>query len=157
MIKGIGIDIVENNRIAKIIKKNELRFINKVLSKSEIFQYNKFPIFKAKEIFLSSRWAVKEALVKAISNKYIIFNLVTINKEPNGKPLICIDKHNLDLNKSPYYYIQSEKEKLSKEKDLITNFNEINNIIDNKNLILQCSVSHEENYSIGLVIYSEIL
>lgn len=159
MIKGVGIDIVENNRILKVIEKHEKSFLKKVLHSSELKNYNNISLQKSKVSYLASRWAVKEALVKAISNKSLIYSSIFIEKEINGKPFIMIDKHNFDYYNSPFKaYNNKEKEEL--ENELVNNFNHINSIIEgiNRNEVkLFCSISHEDNYSTAIVMYTENL
>ena len=58
---GNGVDIVENNRIAKFIKNSS--FINRIFTKNEIDQSKKS---KNKVNFFAKRFAAKEALVKAL-------------------------------------------------------------------------------------------
>lgn len=70
MIKGVGIDIIENSRIAKLLK-FETRFLNKVLHETEIKTLSEYILDKKRIQFIASRWALKESLVKATKNKYI--------------------------------------------------------------------------------------
>ncbi|PQP78113.1 holo-ACP synthase [Spiroplasma sp. ChiS] len=72
MIKNVGIDIIQNKRI-----KLSTAFIQKVLSPVEIKQYASFFNKNAQRQFLAGRWAVKEALIKALETK-VILNEVTI-------------------------------------------------------------------------------
>ena len=60
-MQGIGIDIVEISRFKKI--KNLNRFLEFVLSSEEIRQFKKR---KDKHAFISSRFAAKEAVIKAM-------------------------------------------------------------------------------------------
>ena len=57
MIKGIGTDIIEINRIIDLKYKD--RFINKLLSQDELKLFNNFKCEKRKYEFLAGRWAVK--------------------------------------------------------------------------------------------------
>lgn len=63
MLEKIGIDIVENKRI-------NLRehFLNKVLTNNELEKYNQLSSKQAKIEFVAGRWAVKEAIIKTLSN-----------------------------------------------------------------------------------------
>ncbi len=70
-----GIDIVHNKRISKNIY--NLRFIQKILSASEIEKYNKISNYSRKVEFLAGRFAAKEAIIKALSFK-INFNSISI-------------------------------------------------------------------------------
>ncbi len=64
MILGHGIDIVDSRRIEKAYKKFGNRFVNKVISDRELADFPK----NSNDIihFLAKRWAVKEAVSKAI-------------------------------------------------------------------------------------------
>jgi holo-[acyl-carrier protein] synthase len=85
MIKGIGIDISKIQRFDKIIQtRYYLNFINKALSKEEIEEIQNLKTVEQKGKYLATRWAAKEALVKATGNKQIIFSKVWIKKEETG-------------------------------------------------------------------------
>ena len=86
MITGIGIDIVETQRLAKKIVK-EKGFREFVFSKSEIkyceSQTNKIESYAA-------RFAAKEALLKAFGEGIfgkLILNEMEISNEQSGKPI----------------------------------------------------------------------
>src|SRR5699024_12542092 len=64
MIKEIGIDIIELDRIEKAVLKNN-RFPARVLTNKEINIYEDFSTDKRKVEFLAGRFAVKEAFYKA--------------------------------------------------------------------------------------------
>lgn len=85
MIKGVGIDIVEVERIQKSIEK-EKGFRELVFSPHEITyceaKTNKYQHYAA-------RFAAKEAFFKAIGTGWsngTAFNEIEIYNEPNGKP-----------------------------------------------------------------------
>jgi len=66
MIRGIGVDIIDNRRIARILEKWSDRFLDKVFTKEEL----KFFELNGRKIELvASRWALKEAIVKATGVK----------------------------------------------------------------------------------------
>ena len=64
-ILGIGVDIVENSRIGKLLK-NKI-FIKRIFSYSEILIANKI---KDKKSYYSKRFAAKEAFVKSIGTGF---------------------------------------------------------------------------------------
>ena len=87
MIFGIGTDILEIKRISKIIKKYDNQFIHRVYGPNEI------SIIKNKknnlDEFLSKRFAVKEAVWKALNPKRgvgLIFKEIETLNDENGKP-----------------------------------------------------------------------
>ncbi|HSQ33709.1 MAG TPA: holo-ACP synthase [Peptostreptococcaceae bacterium] len=91
-IYGIGIDIVEIDRIEKAINKNE-KFLNRVFTKKEI-EY-----FKSKNLninTISGNFAGKEAVSKAIGTgiRNYNFNDIEILRDHQGKPFINV-KNNL--------------------------------------------------------------
>ncbi len=98
MIKGVGIDIVQIKRILNIITKFEDGFLRKVLHLKEIEEYKRISNEKKKTQYLASRWAVKEALVKATGNKSIVFSDVYIDKEESGKPTLKINQNEDDID-----------------------------------------------------------
>ena len=88
MIYGIGIDLVENDRIEKIIQKWGEKFLSRVFSDSEI-TYCKRHAQAA--IHYGARFAVKESFLKAIGTGLgrgvKLLEIEVINEE-SGKPEI---------------------------------------------------------------------
>jgi holo-[acyl-carrier protein] synthase len=89
MIFGIGIDMIETERIAAKISK-ESGFRELVFSQKEIeyceAKTNKFEHYAA-------RFAAKEAFLKAAGTGWInntAFNEIEISKEENGKPQLLL-------------------------------------------------------------------
>lgn len=81
-ILGIGIDLVQNSRIRTYIHRNySERFLRKVLHDHELLYFANFSIERQKVEYLASRWAVKEALNKAIGRKELHFNEILITKD----------------------------------------------------------------------------
>ena len=122
-ILGIGVDIVENSRIAKSLKKK--LFIKRIFSNSEILIANKK---KDKKTYYSKRFAAKEAFVKSIGTGFrnnLNFKDISIINDKQGKPSFII----------------SEKIKKIVKKQFKTN---------SFNFFL--SISDEKKYSIAYVI-----
>ena len=89
-ILGIGVDIVENSRIRKLLK-NKL-FIKRIFSNSEILNANKT---KDKESYYSKRFAAKEAFAKSIGTGFrdnFNFKDVSIINNKLGKPSFKINE-----------------------------------------------------------------
>ncbi|HBC85375.1 MAG TPA: holo-ACP synthase [Lentisphaeria bacterium] len=63
MILGMGTDIVEISRIRKILKKNSYEFLSKVFTRKELRESQ---AKKNSAEYLAGRWAVKEAVSKAL-------------------------------------------------------------------------------------------
>mgnify|MGYP001204188188 CR=1 FL=1 len=126
-IIGIGVDIVDNKRLKKLVKNK--RFIQRVFTNSEQKTANNL---KNKLNYYSKRFAAKEAFSKAagigISNN-LHFKDIEIKNNKNGKPII-------KLNKSTILFL---KIKL-KVKYFKTNL----------------SLSDEKNYSIAYVVIEKL-
>jgi len=89
MITGIGLDLVELNRIARLDEKSA-KFRNRILTKHELERYEKFHGRRQIE-FLAGRFAAKEAFAKAYGTgigRACNFIDIEILSEANGKPLL---------------------------------------------------------------------
>ena len=83
-IKGVGVDIVDNKRIKKLIKNKQ--FISRIFSIKEIKQSKKI---KNKANYFSKRFAAKESLSKAIGSgirKGLNFKDISVLNDKYGKP-----------------------------------------------------------------------
>jgi holo-[acyl-carrier protein] synthase len=91
MIKGLGIDIVEVERIQNAIEKYKDKFLNKIFTQEEI-EYSES--FKSKKyVHFSARFAVKEAFSKAIGTgitQGFKFNEIMTINEQSGEPKIVL-------------------------------------------------------------------
>ena len=122
-IIGIGVDIVNNNRLKKLVKNKN--FISRVFTNNEQKSSNKF---KNKINYFSKRFAAKEAFSKATGygiSKNLHFKDIEIKNNKKGKPSI-------NLKKSTSLYLK----KRFKVKSFKTNL----------------SLSDEKSYSIAYVI-----
>ena len=89
-ILGIGVDIVENSRIAKSLKDN--LFIKRIFSNSEILIAKKI---KDKKSYYSKRFAAKEAFAKTIGIGFrnnLNFKDISIVNNKLGKPSFIINE-----------------------------------------------------------------
>ncbi len=88
MIYGIGVDLCNISRIKKLYEKYGEKFARKILTDKEYTQLKK----RAKpEQFLATRFAAKEAAVKALGTGFsqgIWFQSVEITNQESGKPNI---------------------------------------------------------------------
>ena len=94
-ILGIGVDIVENSRIKKLIINQ--KFLLRIYTKDEIIKSKKI---KNKTAFFSKRFAAKEAFSKALGTGFremLNFNDISIINNKYGKPSILINKKTLNL------------------------------------------------------------
>ena len=86
MIYGIGTDLVNIDRVKKILSKNRDGFIKRVLSEHEQ------ALFKNKSdsaAYCAKRFAAKEAFAKALGTgigRVVSFQDLTIRNNENGKP-----------------------------------------------------------------------
>lgn len=103
MVLGIGIDIIEIERIKKSIDKFQEKFLNKIYTKVELeyclSKKNKYQHFAA-------RFAAKEAIAKALAtgwSKGFKWQDIEIFNEPSGLPKVTLNgnlKSFLSDNKS---------------------------------------------------------
>ena len=99
-ILGIGIDIVEINRIKKILKSNS-SFVERIYTKYErtSFSGNK------KVHCYAKRYAAKEAFVKALGTGFrygISFKNIEIKNDKLGKPFVNLNKVLAKIVKKKY-------------------------------------------------------
>ena len=124
---GIGVDIVDNNRIKSLIKNK--KFVNRIFSKKEITISKKY---LNKTNFFSKRFAAKESFAKALGTGF-----------RNNLNLKDIEIINDKLGK-PYYLISPKIKKLIKKKNKTKNFQ------------LFLSISDEKDYSVAFTIIQKI-
>ncbi|WP_170006298.1 holo-ACP synthase [Bacillus fonticola] len=89
MIEGIGIDITETGRIAKMLKQQP-RFVERVLTEREQQEFFELPERRKVE-WLSGRFAAKEAFSKATGTgigKDLSFQDIEIFCDERGKPFV---------------------------------------------------------------------
>ena len=88
MIYGIGTDLINSERIEKLLNKFGNKFLLKIFSNQEI-NFSKKSYNKA--LYFSKRFAGKEAFWKAMSpnkNNTLYFNEIEILSNDNGKPYV---------------------------------------------------------------------
>ncbi len=88
MVYGIGIDIIEIDRIKESVESYGDKFLNKVFTKTELdYSLNK----PNKYQHLAARFAAKEAIAKALSfngDRGFKWKDIEIYNEPNGMPSV---------------------------------------------------------------------
>ncbi|KUJ96809.1 MAG: holo-[acyl-carrier protein] synthase [Desulfonauticus sp.] len=90
MVLGVGLDLVELERIKKIYQRYGNRFAQKILGTKELAHFQEK---KNKIEFLASRFAVKEATVKALGTGFtqgINFKDIETLNTPQGKPYLSL-------------------------------------------------------------------
>ena len=122
-INGIGVDIVENNRLKKLIKNKQ--FISRIFSQKEIDKSKKI---KNKTNYFSKRFAAKESLSKAMGSgfrKGLNFNDISVANDKYGKP---------------YYKLKNNVKKLIYSKFKV------------KKIKISLSLADEKKYSIAFSV-----
>lgn len=90
MIYGIGIDLVENDRLQKIIAKWDTKFLHRVFSDGEI---NYCAKHAQSEIHYAARFAAKESFLKALGiglGMGVKLKEIEVVHNPNGKPQLAL-------------------------------------------------------------------
>ena len=94
---GIGTDIVDIRRIAKMSANAQLRLAKRILTPAE---YQHYLTLKLPTPFLAKRWAGKEAAAKALGTgiaagvSFQHFNIVSL---PSGQPTLELSAQALNL------------------------------------------------------------
>jgi len=89
MISGIGLDIVELQRIKKIVERQS-KFVDRILTPFEKESYERLSD-KRKIEYLAGRFAAKEAFAKAVGTgigENLSFLDIQIENDKKGKPYI---------------------------------------------------------------------
>ena len=89
LIRGIGLDIVELERVARLDARNA-KFRERILSSAELQNYEKMNGHRKTE-YLAGRFAAKEAFSKArgtgIGNDCSFLDIEVLS-EPSGRPIL---------------------------------------------------------------------
>lgn len=86
MVVGIGIDIVEIERIRKALKREQ--FARRILTERE-------EAYCDTPSKVAGRWAAKEAIIKAIGIPLMMKNIQVVNNQL-GQPIVTITDPNFD-------------------------------------------------------------
>lgn len=93
MIKGVGLDMIDLDRVEKILEHNP-RFVERILTDEEQKLLAKYSGSRKVE-FLAGRFSAKEAYAKANGTgfgKELSFTDVEILTLPNGRPILTKPK-----------------------------------------------------------------
>ena len=134
MIINQGIDIVENNRVERIIGLYNKKFLKKIFSINEIYQEQLYKNISTQKMIqkYAVRFAAKEAASKALGigiSKGIKFFEIEVFSNSNGMPF-------LKFNGLAYKRLKMLQK-------------------SNKPAKVSISMSHEKKYSIAIVTISE--
>ena len=101
MIKGIGIDLIDNSRIQVLHEKYGQVFAKKILSEAEIIEFKKS---RSPVSYLAKHFASKEALSKALGTglyrRGIFPSNLTVDHDDAGKPFFIKNDSLLEVLKS---------------------------------------------------------
>lgn len=89
MISGIGLDIVEMDRIQELLNRNE-RFVHRILTENEKKRYEELSGVRRAE-YVAGRFAAKEAFSKALGTgigEHVSFLDLEVLSDERGKPYI---------------------------------------------------------------------
>ena len=106
MIKGVGTDFLEKSRVENIFLKFGSKFVDKILSKKESYEFSKKINLTKKVSYLSNNFACKEAVSKVLGTGFsqgILMKDIEILRSKSG---------------SPYAKLHGEAEKVAMEKGL---------------------------------------
>ena len=90
MIVGIGIDIAEVSRIKELNARHGRRFHGRILTDNEI---NELAERADSAAYLSGRWAIKEAVFKALGTGWahgVHFRQIEVQNNDFGKPELVL-------------------------------------------------------------------
>lgn len=98
MIKGIGIDIIEIDRMEQSIKK-QVRLPERILTKNELARYTSFTKEQRKVEFLAGRFAAKEAAAKATGRGIgrLSFQHIEVTSNEKGAPQLLIKGYEKEI------------------------------------------------------------
>lgn len=86
MIYGIGIDVIQPHRVARLLEKYGARFIGRVLTPVE---QSRYAATKQQVLFLANRFAAKEAFSKAMGTGFrypVTLQCISVIQNSAGKP-----------------------------------------------------------------------
>ncbi|HIU36837.1 MAG TPA: holo-ACP synthase [Candidatus Aphodousia faecigallinarum] len=97
MIRGIGCDVVEVKRVADVLAKHGERFVDRLLTPNEKPLYEKRKSLSREHAlaFIASRWAVKEAVSKALGTGIaddVTFHSMEVMHNAKGAPLMIFNE-----------------------------------------------------------------
>ena len=95
MILGLGIDLVDSDRIKIIFNKFGNKFSSKILSEEENMIFRKIEKINKKNNFLAKRFSAKESFLKALGiglGRGIEFKDISILNNNYGKPEILLSE-----------------------------------------------------------------
>ena len=111
MVRSIGIDIVEVDRIRKDVDQFGRRFVSRILGVNELELFDKR---QDKLLFLAGRFAAKEAVIKALGQyleKRPAYCVLEVINNPSGRPELSLPPSILEKLKGATCLISISHEK----------------------------------------------
>ena len=133
VVLGVGVDITKVARIERLVNRGAYykeRFLTGTFHVSEVEEFKNKDVEHAKYQYLASRWALKEALVKASGRTDLDYTGIYLDKSAEAK----------EGQKRP-----KPKLAVSGEKNTRILFQEL------AVCAMHASVSHEEDYAVAFV------
>jgi holo-[acyl-carrier protein] synthase len=90
MIYGIGIDLVENSRMERLVKKWGPKFLNRIFTPAEIAYCSKYTYSST---HYGVRFAAKESFLKALGmglGDGVKLSEIEVVNDENGKPVLVL-------------------------------------------------------------------
>jgi len=103
MIIGLGCDIINIERIAKLLDDSGEKFLARTFTAHEIEAAKKYSNKKKYYAHFAKRFTAKEAFSKAVGSgfgKNLSFTDISIINDESGKPSIMLNERALNLAKS---------------------------------------------------------
>ena len=97
MIYGIGIDVIQPHRVARLLDKYGERFVRRVLTPLEQPRYART---RERVLFLANRFAAKEAFSKAMGTGFrypVTLQCISVVQDSAGKPGFAFNAPLADL------------------------------------------------------------
>ena len=92
MIYGIGIDVIQPQRVARLLEKYGQRFVDRVLTPQE---QQRYVGTKQQVLFLANRFAAKEAFSKAMGTGFrypVTLQCISVVQNSAGKPGLAFNE-----------------------------------------------------------------
>lgn len=93
MIIGIGSDIVDIQRITRVLEAHDQRFLERTFTSYERDMGASRKTPEARAAYFAKRWAAKEACAKALGTGFrggILMQEIGVESDESGKPVIVL-------------------------------------------------------------------
>lgn len=114
MILGLGVDLVETERIRRALERFGSRFTARVLHPDEVLR-----LPEERVSYVAARFAAKEAAMKALGTGWrgrIAFQDIAVLPDPQGKPLLFL--HHAARNRAEEMGVRRAHVSLTHEKSM---------------------------------------